>query len=564
MYNECVSFGGNIMEKVRLLTLGGLDEDGRNLTIVEIDEDIIVIDAGLKYPESSMLGVESIIPNFSYLVERKERVLGIIITHGHDDVIGALPYFIKECNVPIYAAPFTALIIEDMFRKHQLTNFKLHRIKRTGTISLGRHKVRTFSLTHSICDTIGVAIQTSHGYIVHASEYIIDFDLNLPSFDCDITEFAEIGKKGVYLLMTESRNSGRVGFTSPRHRIKSALEPIIENSQDRIVITLYQQNLYRLIEVFELAVKYRKKIVFASENHRSYLNYLKKLKYYNVPEDLEIRPNRFDNNREDVIVIVADQGPTVFRLMHTIATGDHPTIQLRQTDTVVIASPIVPGAEKDASKMEDELFKDGVTVQTLSREQFLTMHPSSEDLKMMLTLFKPKYYVPLKGEYRHLIENANLALNRGYYAGNIVVLDNGQVAQFEDGILKSQSEFLNIEEVFIDGKESLDSTGLVLRDRETLATDGTLIVGIVINHQTKEVLGGPDVQSRGVIYLKDADFVVKECGNILEKVINDAVQENRYENIAARNEARDQMSKYVLKMTGKRPMILPVIIEINV
>ena len=250
--------------------------------------------------------------------------------------------------------------------------------------------------------------------------------------------------------------------------------------------------------------------------------------------------------------------------MHTIATGDHSFIQLRQSDTIVIASPIVPGSEKDASRMEDELFKDGVQVETLSREEFLTMHPSSEDLKMMLTLFKPKYYVPLKGEYRHLIENANLALNRGYYAGNIVVLDNGQVAYFEDGELKAQSEFIETEEVFIDGSESLDSTGLVLKDREILATDGTLIVGMVINHQTKEILGGPDVQSRGVIYLKDADYVVKECGNILERVINEAVEQNRYDNVSARNEAREHMSKYVLKMTGKRPMILPVIIEINV
>ena len=552
------------MEKIRLLTLGGLDEDGRNMTIVEIDDDIIVIDAGLKYPEHSILGVESIIPNFSYLVERKDRVLGIIVTHGHDDVMGALPYFIKECNVPIYAAPFTALVIDDLLKKHHITDYKLHRIKRFGNISLGRHKIRTFGLTHSISDTIGLAISTSHGYIVHANEYIIDFDLNIPSFDCDITEFAEIGKKGVYMLMTESRSSERVGFTSPRHRIKSALEPIIENSQNRVVITLYEQNLFRLIEVFELAVKYRKKIVFASENHRLYMNYLKKLKYYDLPDDLEIRPQRFENNREDVIVIVADQGPSVFRLMHTIATGDHQFVRLRQSDTVVIASPVVPGSEKDASKMEDELFKDGVTVESLPRELFLTMHPSSEDLKMMLTLLKPKYYIPLKGEYRHLIENANLALNRGYYAGNIIVLDNGQVAAFEDGELKSQNEFVETDEVFIDGQESLDSTGLVLKDREILATDGTLIVGIVINFETKEILGGPDVQSRGVIYLKDADYVVKECGNILERVINEQVSENRYDNISARNEARDHMSRYVLKMTGKRPMILPIIIEINV
>lgn len=563
MYNNIVSFGGNIMEKVKVMTLGGLDEDGRNLTIVEVDDKIVVIDAGLKYPDQSLLGVEIIIPNFSYLVERQDKIVGIFITHGHDDVMGALPYFIKECNVPIYTAPFTALIIEDMMRQHQITQYTLKTIKREDKLNLKGLEIRTFGLTHSICDTIGIAIKTKHGYIVHASEYIIDFDQNLPSFDCDITEFADIGKEGVYMLMTESRNSERVGFTSPRHRVKTALEPIIEASEGRVVISLYQQNLFRLIEVFELAIKYKKKIFFANDNHRPYINYLKKLKYYQLPDKIELHPNQFNNHRDDVIIVVADQGPNVFRLMHSIATGDHPSILLKQSDTVIIASPVVAGTERDAARMQNELFKDGVSVVNLSREQFLTMHPSSEDLKMMLTMFKPTYYIPLKGEYRQLIENANLALNRGYHATKIIVLDNGQIAQFKDGQMEAMSEFIDIEDVLIDGKESLDSTGLVLRDREILATDGTLIVGIVINHQTKEILGGPDVQSRGVIYLKDADYVVKECGHILENVINKAVEENRYDNISARNEAREQMSKYVLKMTGKKPMILPVIIEIN-
>lgn len=304
MYNNIVSFGGNIMEKVKVMTLGGLDEDGRNLTIVEVDEKIVIIDAGLKYPDHSLLGVEIIIPNFSYLVERKDKIVGIFITHGHDDVMGALPYFIKECNVPIYTAPFTSLIIEDMMRQHQINEYTLKPIKRQDKLNLKGLEIRTFGLTHSICDTIGIAIKTKHGYIVHASEYIIDFDQNLPSFDCDITEFAEIGKEGVYMLMTESRNSERVGFTSPRHRVKSALEPIIEASEGRVVISLYQQNLFRLIEVFELAIKYKKKIFFANDNHRPYINYLKKLKYYQLPDKIELHPNQFNNHRDDVIIVV--------------------------------------------------------------------------------------------------------------------------------------------------------------------------------------------------------------------------------------------------------------------
>ncbi len=552
------------MEKVRIMTLGGLDEDGRNMTLVEINDQIIIIDAGLKYPENNVLGVEMIIPNFHYLVENKDKILGIFITHAHDDVMGALPYLIKEINIPIYTAPFTAIVIDSILKSHGLKGYKVHRIKRYGNLVIGKLKVITFGLTHSIADTFGLAISTEQGYIVHASEYIIDFDISESSpYDCDITEFADLGKKNVLMLMTESKSSDRPGFTSPRHRIASQLERYIENSEGRVIVTLYEQNLFRLMEVIDLAVKHKRKLYFANENQRQYLNNLSQLKYYQFPVGMEIRNPSFNNDIDDVIIVVSEQGPKVFRLMHTIATGDHSSIRLREGDTVVICSPVVPGAERDASKMEDELYKDGVHVATLNREDVLTMHPSTEDLKMMLQLLKPSYYIPLKGDYRQLVNNATLALNRGYYADHIIVLDNGQVASFEDGKFKSMSEFVNIEEVLIDGNESLDSSGLVLRDRESLATDGAIIIGIVIDFQTKEVLGGPDVQSRGVIYLKDADYVVKECGKIMEQVIMKQVQENRYENMAARTEAKEQMVKYVQKMTGKRPMILPVIIEIN-
>lgn len=551
------------MDKIRLLPFGGLDEDGRNMTAIEINNEIIIIDAGLKYPDFSALGVEIIIPDYNYLIENKERVKGIIITHAHDDVMGGLPYLIQDINVPIYTAAFTALVIRDIFKKQGIKDFTINKIDRNSNFKIGKLSIRSFALTHSISDTLGIAIETSYGYIVHASEYIIDFDLNIPSFDCDVSEFAEIGKQGVFLLMTESRSASRIGFTSPRHRTSGALEPIISTAEQRIFITLYQQNLYRLIEVLELAKKYKRKVYFVNEYMLDYLNFLKQLNYYQYDPQIVITANQLNTFKDKVIVIVSEQGPDVFRLMHTIAIGEHDNLQLDPSDVVIIASPVVAGTEKDASSMENELYKDGVTVETLSRDQFLTMHPSSEDLKMMLNLFKPQYYFPIKGEYRHLLDNANIALDKGFYADHILVLDNGQIATFENGKLISQSEFIDVDDVLIDGNKSLDAAGLVLKDRETLSTDGTMIVGIVIDHQTKAILGGPDVQSRGVIYLKDADYVIKECGNILENVINELVEEGQYDNLGARSEARDRMSKYVLKMTGKKPMILPVIIEIN-
>ncbi len=552
------------MNQVKILALGGLDEDGKNCMVIEINQQIIVIEAGLKYPDIDQLGIESIIPDFTYLIENKDRIAGIFITHGHDDVMSALPYLLKNTQIPVYTTPLTALMIEDQLKAQNITGIKVHRIKRFGQTILNGIKVKTFGMTHSIADGYGIAIETPEGYIVYTSEFIIDFDIKTESFTCDITEFADMGKKGVLALMTESVSADREGFTSPRHRITNEIESTFEKEGGRIIVMLYEQNLYRLIEVIELANKYDRKIVFYNDSQRQYLKHVEKMGYYKIPVGLEVVKEKYNNKMDNVLVIVSASGPNVFRTMHKIAMNEDSMIELNPEDTVIIASPVVPGTEREASTMENEIYKEGCKVLSLDHRKVLSMHGSIEDIKMLINLFKPKYYIPIKGQYRHLVNNANIALNMGYNAGKIVVLDNGQVAQFDDGILKQTSTLLKLEEVMIDGNTHLDSSGMVLKDRETLATDGALVVGVVVNFKTKEVIGGPDVQSRGVIYLKDADYIVKEVGNILERTIVDMVKDGRYENMAARMEAKDKITRYILKETGKRPMILPAIVELNI
>jgi len=552
------------MDQVRIYALGGLDEDGKNLYVVEVNQDIFIIESGLKYPEGEQLGIEMIIPDFSYLVANKDRIKGIFITQAHDDMMGSLVYLLKEINAPIYTTPLTALIIEDMLKKNELKEVKIHRIKRTGRFSIGTVVFRTFGLTHSIADSFGLAIETSQGYVVYTSEFIIDFDAHNEAFACDITDFADIGKKGVLALLTESVGSERPGFTSPSHRITEYVENALEDSQGRLIVTLYEQNLYRLIEVIELANKFKRKIFFYNDGQRYLLKLTEKLGYYHLPIGIEISKEKFTNELENVIVIISASGPNVFKLMHKIAINEDDVIELNATDTVIIASPVVPGTEKEAGRMENELYKEGVKVIALDRRVVHSMHASIEDLKMILYLFKPKYYLPIHGEYRQLVTNANISLDMGYFADRIVVLDNGQISLFEDKILKSTTTVLPLEEIMIDGNEHLDVSGLVLKDREALSTDGAIIIGVVVNFNTKTIIGGPDVQSRGFIYLKDADYIVKEIGGIIEKTINDAVASNRYENMAVRMEAKDKITRYVIKETGKRPMILPVIIEINI
>ena len=552
------------MSQVKVFALGGLDESGKNIFCVEVNDSIIVIEAGLKYPAADQLGVEVIIPDFSYLIENQHRVKGIIITHAHDDVMAALPYLLKQINIPVYTTPLTAELISKMVHKEGLRNIKIHRIKRSGDFKIDGIKIRSFGVTHSIADAFGVAIDTPQGYVVYTGEFLIDYDIREESFQCNISDLAEIGKKGVLCLLTESGSADRKGHTSPNHRIKDLIQTPMEDAPGRIIITAYHQNFYRIMEIVEIANKLNKRIYIYDEGLKELIRLNERLGYYRIPMGVELPSSSFRNDLDDIIILITGNGHKVFRTMNRIAMKEDSKVELRENDTIIIASPIVPGTEIEAGIMENELYKEDVNILTLNSKNVLSMHASSEDLKMMMYLFRPKFYIPVKGEYRQLISNANIATMMGLTPDKIVVLDNGQMAVFEDGNLKSCAQELELEEVLIDGDDNLDVTGYVLRDRETLSTDGVIVVGIVCNFQTKEIIGGPDVQSRGVFYLKDADYIVKNIADIMMTVINENVKNGTYDNMSTRMEARERIQKYVLKETGKRPMILPAIIEINV
>ena len=552
------------MDQVRIFALGGLDEDGKNMLVVEVNEAIFIIEAGLKYPDTGQLGVEFIIPDFSYLIENKERIQGIFITHAHDDVVAALPYLLKQVNAPVYTGALTANIIHEMLKKEGIKNAKIHRLKRCSKQTIGGVKIRTFPMTHAFPDNFGLAISTDQGYIVYTGEFIVDYDMLQKEYLCDLNELSDIGKKGVLCLLCESQGADKSGHTAPKHRITSLIEPIFEASEGtRILISCYSQSLFRIIEIIELAKKFNRKIFFHDKGIRELLKHLETMKYYRVPKEMEINEKNFSDDMEDVVVLISGNGKNLFRTMTNIANHEDAHVSFRTSDTIIVASPIVSGTELDASNMENEIYKEGGKIYTLDSKTVLSMHPSSEDLKMMLYLFQPKYYIPIKGEYRHLYVNANLATKMGYSPDRILILENGQIALFENKILKSVAQRLELEDTMIDGKENWDVTGVVLKDREVLSTDGVMIIGVGVNHKTKEISNGPDVQTRGLIYLKNAEYIIKEVGNIMENCIEKAVKEKRYDNLTVRAEARDKISKYLMKETGKRPMVLPVIMEIN-
>ena len=551
------------MSKIRIFALGGLDEDGKNMYIVENGNDIFAIECGMKYPGADQLGIEMIIPDFEYLKENADRVKGVFITHGHDDVIGALANLLKEVKVPVYMAPLTAKLFERRAKKEGLKDYEIHRVRRNGQFKIGQTEIRTFGTTQSIADGFGVAIRTEDGYVVYTSEFIVDYDTKTDAFKFDMTDIMEIGRRGVLALLSESVGATREGHSAPQHRITKILEPYFEDAKGRIIVTTYSQNLYRVIELVELANRFNRKVMIYDDELRSLMQDMANLGYYRIPAGLDIAPQNFDNNLDNTLILVAGNGKTIFKKMHNIATHEDNVIQLRPSDTVIIASPAVPGTEREESSMEDDLYKETPNVFAVDAKRAFSMHASIEDLKMMLFLLNPQYYIPVKGEYRQLISNANIALDMGYPANNIIVLDNGQIATIEDGTVARKFDSIDVDDVFVNGNENLDAGGMVLKDREVLSTDGAIIVGVVVNHVTKQIIGGPDVQSRGVIYLKDADYIIKEIGKIMENVINTAAEAGTYDNMNCRAEARDKISRYVMKETGKKPMILPAIVEIN-
>ncbi len=550
-------------EVIRVFTLGGQDEDGKNMMCIEINQDIYIIEAGIKFPDpKESLGIEFIIQDFTYLEENKDRVVGVFITHGHDDVMSALPYLLEVCPTDVYASALTAKEIHRRIRRMKIKNAHVHTVKRQDTRKIANRKVVFYPITHAYPGTYGLAIWTSQGYIVYSGEFIEDYDDLDHAYRGDLGTLSKLGTEGVFLLLQESKGADRSGHTSPNHRLAPHFAEVLQhNEHKRIFVSVYLQSVYRLQEVIATCIKYKRKMMFYTPESRRLLETLKTIGYEVDPKYI-VDEKKFKNDLKDVVVIISQQGPSLFKTINNIANNEGDIIDFTHDDIICVASPIVPGAEKDFSSMENDVYKQGGEIIVLAN-RMVSMHPSVEDLKMMLFMLRPKYYIPVKGPYRLLYANAQLAIDMGYNPNHILILDNGQVAQFEKGKLISCRQEMDLKDTLIDGKETWDMAGVVLKDREILSTDGVMILAIGIDAKTKKIINGPDIQTRGLIYLKDADYLTKDVAKIMEDTINEDVKNKNYDNLETRMRIRDKVNKYLLKATAKRPMILPVIMEIN-
>lgn len=559
---------------IKFIPIGGQAEMGKSMYCFEINDKIFIIDSGFRFPDSDKLGVDVIIPSFTYLEENIDRVVAIIITHGHDDAMAALPYLLQTVNVPVYAPNLTADLIEQMIDRYQRHNhihlkLNLKRVKRNDSIDIAGVPVEFFPVTHSIPGSVGVALWTTQGYIVYSGEFIIDFGAP-EGFRCDIQKMMEIGKKGVLVLLVESSSCKHEGYTSPNHKLTNKLDRIFEDSDERIIISSYAQNVFRTKEILDLTKKYKRQIVFYGRDKYDNTNSILRIDQRNkkpiidVPMQLlgkkeNIGKRQYDSN---YVILLSGSPRRIYHDICDIIDGGDDLLKLRKGDTFIVASPVLPGTEKIANKAHNGLYKTDAHIHLMKNKDLFSMHASQEDIKVIIQIFNPRYYIPIKGEYQHFIANMNIALDMGLDENHVIILDNGERITFEDGVFIPSRDLFEVGDVMIDGIGIGDVGEKVIDDRIQLANDGVVIVGMTVSRETKEIISQTDCQTRGFVYLKDSQYLINHIIEICENIIVQWQNNPELEIAEIRSMMKDQSMKYIIKETGKKPVFIGVVIEI--
>lgn len=559
---------------VKLTPIGGQAENGKSMYCLEIDDQWFIIDAGYRFPEVDKLGVDVIIPNFDYLKENKDKIKAIFITHGHDDVMGALPYLLQEVNVPIYTTDLTADLIDQLLQRymrhsHVSYKYKIKRVNMNATIKVAGVTVEFFPITHSIPGSVGLAFLTPNGYVVYSSEFIIDFGAP-ERFRCNIQKMMEIGKKGVLALLCESSYSKNDGYTSPKHKLTDKIESIFEDATGRIIISSYAQNAFRTQEIAQLAKKYNRKICFYGRDKYDNTNTIMRIARHTKRPILDIHPSYIadskaisDKKNMDKLVVLSSGSPRrIYHDILDIIDGGDEKLKLQESDTFIVASPVLPGTEKIANRAINELYKTDTQIHVLKNKELQSMHASEEDIKVLIQILNPKYFIPIKGEYQHFVAVSDVAKKMSIKDDYIIIVDNGEIITFNDGKLQDYRDSITIEDVMIDGLGIGDVGVKVIDDRNQLQNDGVVIIGMTIDGKTKEIVANTDVQTRGFIYLKDSENIVRAIIEMAEKELEAYKKDDNGDIRDVRQTIKDKANRYIIKETGKRPVILPVIIEL--
>ncbi|MBP1961050.1 ribonuclease J [Paenibacillus aceris] len=553
------------IDKLLIFALGGVGEIGKNMYCVQYANDIIVIDSGLKFPEQDMLGIDIVIPDIGYLTENRDKVRGIIITHGHEDHIGGLPYVLKHLNVPLYATKLTMGLIEAKLKEANLlgtTNRIL--INADSVLSLGSITASFFKTNHSIPDSVGVALDTPEGVVVHTGDFKFD---QTPVNDqyADLHRMAEIGKKGVLALLSDSTNAERPGYTGSERSVGIEIEEVFRKAKQRVVIATFASNIHRVQQVFDAAAATNRKVTVIGRSMVNVVSIASELGYLNIPDGMLIEPEEVNKLAADRVVILStgSQGEPMSALTR-MARSTHRKVDILPGDTVIIAATPIPGNERDVGRTVDELFRIGANViygPGSVTGVHVSGHGSQEELKLMLNLMKPKYFIPIHGEYRMLRQHGLLAESVGMAKEDIFMCDIGDTVEIQNGVARKGSK-VQSGNILIDGLGVGDVGNIVLRDRKLLSQDGILVVVVTLSKQDGKILSGPDIISRGFVYVRESEGLLEEANRIVTNTLTKLMNENVNEWASLKTNVKDVLGRFLYEQTRRRPMILPIIMEV--
>ncbi|MDU1642274.1 ribonuclease J [Peptoniphilus harei] len=537
--------------KVKIIPLGGLHEIGKNLTLVEYRDDIIIIDCGMTFPEDEMLGIDVVIPDVTYLENNKHKIRGLVLTHGHEDHIGAIPYVLRKLDLDIYGTGLTIGLLENKLKEHRLSRDKLHVVSAGDVVKLGKMEVEWINVNHSIPDACALAIKTPLGYVYHSGDFKVDFT-PISGEPINLTRIAEIGQKGVLAMIGESTNVLREGYTMSESKVGETFNRLFQSlSDNRIIIATFASNVHRVQQIINSAEKYGRKVVLSGRSMVNVTETARKLGQFRVKKDTFVDIKDMDkyDDSEIVLITTGSQGEPMSALTR-IAYGEHRKIQLTPNDAVILSATPIPGNENAVTK---------VIYETLS-EIHVSGHACQEELKLILSLVKPKYFIPAHGEVRHLMKHAKIAQQMGMDERNIFIMENGNCLEISQKSAKLVGDVPS-GNILVDGLGVGDVGNIVLRDRRHLSEDGLIIVVISLTKEGK-VVSGPDIISRGFVYVRESEDLIEDAKNVVRKILNDDSRDNLKDWNGLKSDIRDNLRSYIFKNTKRNPMILPIIMEV--
>ncbi len=550
-------------DNLKIIPLGGLDEIGKNITVFEYGDEIVLVDCGLEFPEDDMLGVDLVIPDVTYLEKNKEKIKGLVVTHGHEDHIGAIPYVLKQINIPIYATRLTIGLIKNKLEEHKLlSSTKLVTVEQGQTVNFGNIKVEFIRSSHSIPDSVMLAIHTPVGVILHTGDFKVDFT---PIDDkiMDFGRIAELGNKGILALMSDSTNSERKGFTMSERTIGDVFDRLFQNNRKRIVVATFASNVHRVQQIVNSAKKYGRKIAVCGRSMVNMINTAREIGYIDAPENMFIDIDMIKNYTDDQLVIITtgSQGETMSALTR-MAAGEHKKVVITPNDMIIISATPIPGNEKLVSNVINDLMQIGAEVIYSTLENVhVSGHACQEEQKLIISLAKPKYFMPVHGEYRQLRAHAETAKQMGIPTENIFILENGKTLELNKKEAKITTS-VPCGKILVDGLGVGDVGNIVLRDRQHLSQDGLIVIVMTMDSSTGEIISGPDVVSRGFVYVRESETLMDD----VKKVINEEVKGFEEDGIrdwsTIKSTLKDDLRDYIFQRTKRNPMILPIIMEV--